>query len=98
MFTEQLPKILISVLLGLGIGVLDLGGMFLTFKFFCAGKTGNKIFVAFFVSEMIRLSLVLGTLFGLSFIKTVSFGWLVLGPILFTAVKFIFAYSQIKKL
>jgi hypothetical protein len=98
MFTGQLPKILISCLLGFAIGSLDLCGMFLTVKYFCAGKKGNKIFVAFFASEMIRLSLVLGALFCLSFIKSLSFGWLVLGPLLFTLVKFVFAYSQIKKL
>jgi hypothetical protein len=98
MFTGLLQKILISGLLGAVIGGLDLCGLFLTIKYFVAGKKGNKIFVAFFVSEMIRLSLVLGTLLCLSFIKSLSFGWLVAGPVLFSVVKFIYAWSQIKKI
>jgi hypothetical protein len=98
MYIELLPKIAISVLLGVVIGVLDLAGMFLTFKYFITGKKGNKIFVAFFVSEMIRLSLVLGALLCLSFIKSLSFGWLVTGPLLFTLIKFMYAFTMIKKL
>jgi hypothetical protein len=98
MSIELLPKIAISTGLGVVIGVVDLAGMFLTFRYFITGKKGNKIFVAFFASEMIRLSLVLGTLLCLSFIKSLSFGWLVIGPLLFTLIKFIYAYTMIKKL
>jgi hypothetical protein len=98
MFTGPLQKILISGSLGMVIGGLDLCGLFLTVKYFIAGKKGNKIFVVFFVSEMIRLSVVLGILLCLSFNKSLSFGWLVAGPVLFSFVKFIYAWSQIKKI
>lgn len=98
MFTELLQKILISGFLGMVIGGLDLCGLFLTVKYFIAPKKGNNIFVAFFISEMIRLSLVLGTLLCLSFVKSLSFGWLVVGPILFSVIKFIYAWAQIKKI
>jgi hypothetical protein len=95
---EQLPRILISGGLGLAIAGADLLGLFLTVKFFCAGKTGKKIFIVFFVSEIVRLTLVLGILFGLAFVRTISFGWLVAGPVLFSLIKFGYAFYKIKKL
>jgi hypothetical protein len=95
---EQLQKILISGGLGCAIAGADLLGLFLTVKFFCAGKTGTKNFVVYFVSEIVRLTLVLGILFGLAFIRTISFGWLVVCPILFSLFKFGYAFYKIKKL
>jgi hypothetical protein len=80
------------------IGGVDLLGLFLTIKYFCIGKKGKKIYVAFFASEMIRLALVLGVLLCLWYNKNVSFVWLVAGPVLFSFIKFIFAWSQIKKI
>jgi hypothetical protein len=98
MLIEQLPRILISGGLGCAIAGADLLGLFLTVKFFCAGKTGKKIFIVFFVSEIVRLTLVLGILFGLAFVRTISFGWLVAGPVLFSLIKFGYAFYKIKKL
>ena len=98
MSIEQLPRILISGGLGLAIASADLLGLFLTVKFFGAGKTGTKIFVVFFISEIVRLTLVLGILFGLAFVRTISFGWLAAGPVLFSLVKFGYAFYTIKKL
>jgi hypothetical protein len=95
---EQLQRILISGGLGFAIAGADLLGLFLTVKFFCAGKTGTKIFVVYFVSEMVRLTLMLGILFGLAFVRTISFGWLVVGPVLFSLIKFGYAFYKIKKL
>lgn len=95
---EQLQRILISGGLGFAIAGADLLGLFLTVKFFCAGKTGTKIYVVFFVSEIVRLTFMLGILFGLSLVRTISFGWLVVGPILFSLIKFGYAFYKIKKL
>ncbi len=95
---EQLQRILISGGLGFAIAGADLLGLFLTVKFFCAGKKGTKIFVVYFVSEMVRLTLMLGILFGLAFVRTISFGWLVVGPVLFSLIKFGYAFYKIKKL
>jgi hypothetical protein len=95
---EQLPKILISGGLGFAIAGADLVGLFLTVKFFCAGKTGTKIFVVYFVSEIVRLTLMLGILFGLAYVRTISFGWLIVGPVLFSLIKFGYAFYKIKNL
>jgi len=95
--SEQLLKILISCGIGIAIGTADLAGLFLTVKYSFKNGQKNKIPLALFISEMIRLVIVLTLLLFLSFQKSISFGWLVVGPLLFTPVKYVYAFRMLRR-
>lgn len=99
MHFEQLPRMLISLGLGFCIGLADLYGLFLTVKYYANRRSSaSQIPLAFLISEMIRLFIVLGILLVLSFQKGVSFGWLVSGPLLCTIVKYVYAFRKLRRL
>ena len=96
--TEQLSRILISGGLGAAIGAADLCGLYFTVKYSIKGDSQHKIPLAFFISEMVRLFIVLTLLLVLSFEKSISFGWLVAGPLLFTLIKYVYAFKKLHQL
>jgi hypothetical protein len=98
MLTAPLLKILISLGLGFAIGAADLAGLFLTVKFSFKDGRKNKIPLAFFISEMVRLIFVLSLLLFLSFQNHFSFGWLIVGPLVLTIVKYVYAIRKITQL
>jgi|GEM_PF-2755337 hypothetical protein len=97
MFSGPFLKTAISIGIGFGLGAVDyyffiLGARFLTEKF-----TGKKIPLAFIISEIVRLFALLGIVIVLSFQrKTIAFGWLIIGPIVFTFVKYVFLFRKLK--
>jgi hypothetical protein len=96
--TEPLLRILISLGLGIAIGAADLVGLFLTVKFFMQPDSSSKIPLAFFISEMVRLFIVLGLILGLSFVHWFSLGWLVVGPLVLSVIKYIYAFRKLRQL
>lgn len=99
MHFEQLPRILSSVAIGFGIGLADLYGLFLTVKHYAHRQPSrSRIPLAFLISEMVRLFIVLGVLLALSFQKSISFGFLIVGPLVLSVVKYIYAFKKIKQL
>jgi hypothetical protein len=96
--TEQLLRILISLGLGFAIGTADLAGLFLTVKYSFKRDGKNKIPLAFFISEMIRLIIVLALLLFLSFHRQFSFLWLAVGPLALTLVKYVYAFRKMTQL
>jgi hypothetical protein len=98
MHSGLLLRILISAGIGTAIGGADLAGLFLTVKLTLAKNKGHKIPLAFFISEMVRLLIVLGLLLALSFVHWLSFGWVVAGPLILTVIKYVYAFRKISQL
>jgi hypothetical protein len=96
--TELLLRTLISLGLGIAIGAADLVGLFLTVKFFMQPDSSSKIPLAFFISEMVRLFIVLCLILGLSFVHWFSLGWLVVGPLVLSVIKYIYAFRKLRQL
>jgi hypothetical protein len=98
MFSGLFLKIAISLGIGLGLGAADyyffiLGMRFLTTKF------SGKFPLAFIVSEMVRLISLLGIILVLSLQrKTIAFGWLIIGPVMFAFIKYFFLFRKLKTL
>jgi len=95
---ELLLKISISLGLGIAIGTADLAGLFFTVKLTMGPGSSNKIPIAFFISEMVRLFIVLGLILGLSFVHGLSLGWLVVGPLVLSVIKYIYAFRKLRQL
>lgn len=97
MLSEQLLKTLSSCAVGLAIGTADVLGFYLTVKYSFSRPSRHQIPLAFFISEMVRLFIVFTLLLVLSFQKSLSVGWLVAGPLLFTLVKYVYAFRKLRR-
>lgn len=98
MFSGPFLKTAISFGIGLGLGAADyyffvLGARFLT------TKLSGKFPLAFIVSEMVRLISLLGIILVLSLQrKSISFWWLIIGPVMFAFIKYFFLFRKLAKL
>jgi hypothetical protein len=81
----------------MAIGTADLYGLYLTVKHTIHRPSRHQIPLAFFISEIVRLFIVFTLLLVLSFQTSISFGWLVAGPLLFTPVKYVYAFRKLRR-
>ena len=97
MFSGPFLKITISLGIGLGLGAADYHFFIIGVRYLTTKLSGKKFPLAFIISEMVRLISLLGIILVLSLQrKTIAFGWLIIGPVVFAFIKYAFLFRKLK--